>query len=486
MAPAEMPREVTSREWRINDGRPSRLAASRILSETAHDLRSPLCTVQESIRMVANGELGAVNDTQSQCLVDALSVCDSLQRLVSDMLQLERLQAGRTRARRDWFDLKPVCIQVGRALDSLLRPRKLRLDLDGIEATTPLVFGDPNKVGRLLENLVSNATRVVAEGSTIRIQAQIATDRRSLRVSVIDEGKGIDGQAWQRLVKRGLSEFGSEGLGFSICRQLAAAHHSPLMIYSREGWGTEVSFELPIGGLLSVASCWTQWRFNERSRVIPRRASELRDSDTNSALSSDTTTQPTNALSDLSDMGPQRSFVDDGVHLLLLHYDGPPPICRNSAAMLTVTAGATVPSHLVEAFDEKLQQDQRAFDFVYRASERRWVVIWDCDDNAIAERIESATIVNDGGHRRSLRLRWSSARRLSLDSWHAATNLADMIARLSLGELEPAGLLDDDMSSDGTTLVPRSDIPESRLQTELHHLAKRIGRQSRAIANGIR
>ncbi len=57
--------------------------------------------------MVANGELGGVNDTQAQCLIDAISVCDSMQRLISDMLQLERLQAGRTRARRDWFELRP-------------------------------------------------------------------------------------------------------------------------------------------------------------------------------------------------------------------------------------------------------------------------------------------------------------------------------------------------------------------------------------------
>ncbi len=202
---------------RISEGRPSRLAASRILSETAHDLRSPLCTVQESIRMVANGELGAVNDTQAQCLVDALSVCDSMQRLVSDMLQLERLQAGRTRARRDWFELKPVCIQVGRSLDSLLRPRRLRLLFDGIESTTPMVFGDRNKIARLLENLVSNASRVVPEGATILIRAQVATENRSLKVSVVDEGKGIDGETWQRLVKRGLSESGSEGLG---CRSV--------------------------------------------------------------------------------------------------------------------------------------------------------------------------------------------------------------------------------------------------------------------------
>lgn len=412
--------------------------------------------------MVANGELGAVNDTQAQCLVDAISVCDSMQRLISDMLQLERLQAGRTRARRDWFELRPVCIQVGRSLDSLLRPRKLRLVFDGIEPTTMMVFGDRIKIARLLENLVSNATRVVPEGGTILIRAKETNENRSLKVSVIDEGRGLDGQAWQRLVKRGLSESGSEGLGLSICRQLAATHHTPLTIYSREGSGTEVSFELPIGGLLSVANGWTQWRFNERGRTVPRRTDD-------------------------NDVAPghQRSFSVDGVHLLMLHYDGPPPNCRNSAAMLTVAAGATVPSHLVEAFDEKLQQDQRAFDFVYRAGERRWVVVWDCDDPSIHERIESVSIVNDGGHRRSVRLMWSPVRRLNLDSYNAATSLADTMARVSLGEREPVGIMDDDMSSDGTTVVPYSDIPESRLTCELSHLARRIQHQSLAIESSI-
>ncbi len=242
-----------------------------------------------------------------------------------------------------------------------------------------------------------------------------------------------------------------------------------------------MSFELPIGGLLSVASGWTQWRFNERGRVVPRRAGDAQQG-IGVAIQGDGIDQHSDGN---HEQGHQRFFSADGVHLLMLHYDGPPPNCRNSAAMLTVSAGATVPTHLVEAFDEKLQQDQRSFDFVYRAGERRWVVVWDCDDLSIPERIESVTIVNDAGHRRSVRLTWSPVRRLNLDSCNAAACLADTLAHVSLGEREPVGVVDDDMSSDGTTELPRSDIPESRLKTELSHLARRIKRQSQAIESSI-
>ncbi len=93
--------------------------------------------------------------------------------------------------------------------------------------------------------------------------------------------------------------------------------------------------------------------------------------------------------------------------------------------------------------------------------------------------------MNDAGHRRSVRLMWSPVRRLNLDSCNAAATLADTLARVSLGEREPIGIMDDDMSTDGTTAVPYSDVPESRLKTELSHLARRIQRQSQAIESSV-
>lgn len=443
-------------------GKPSRLAVSRILSETAHDLRSPLTSVRETIRLVANGDLGSVNDSQQQCLVDAIDVCDSMERLVADMLQLERLQLGRMRATRAWFDLEPICYSVSASLDSLLRQRRVSIRWDGIESHSPRVFGDADKVSRMLCNLVSNAVHETPEHQHVLIRAQQMNDGQTLKVCVIDSGRGMDLQAWSRSTQRGVSDRDSEGLGLSICRQLASAHHSALTILSRLGQGTEIGFELPTGGATSVATHWTQWRLQQHKRIVPRhRADTSRD-----------------AAVDAIDAEQPRIFTVPDAQLLMLHHEGPPPQHSDVAAVLTVSVGATVSSAAVEAFDKRLQCDQRAFDLVYRVNERRWVVVWDANQVEARERMESLELVAADPEHGNLRLTWSPPRVLNLTTSSAAILLADTLTREALHEREPVGMVDDDMAFDGGTGFAPSPIPSERLRAELMHLAARLGRQS--------
>lgn len=452
------PRNVT--EGHV--GTPSRLAASRILSETAHDLRSPLTSVRETMRLVASGDLGSINDSQQQCLVDAIDVCDSMERLVSDMLQLERLQMGRMRAIRTWFDLEPVCYGVSASLDSLLRQRHISINWDGIQSNTPRVFGDADKISRMLCNLISNAVRETPEHQSILVRARQMNDGQTLKICVIDSGRGMNLEAWSRATQRGVSACGSEGLGLSICRQLATAHHSALTILSRLGQGTEISFELPIGGATSVATHWAQWRVQQYQRVVPRHRG---------------TSSPGATI----DPGHQRIYLVPDAQLLMLHHDGPPPQHSEFASVLTVSAGATVSSTAVEAFDQRLQRDQRAFDLVYRVHDRRWVVLWDASQEETAERIEAVEesgALSEGGN---LRLTWSAPRSLKLSTSSAAILLADALTREALQEREPVGMVDDDMAFDGGTAFAPSPIPTERLRAELSHLATRIGRQSQML-----
>jgi len=442
--------------------RPSRLAASRIISETAHDLRSPLTSVRESIRLVANGDLGEINSDQTACLVAAIDVCDSMDRLVSDMLQLERLQAGRSRPRRSWFSLETIRQTVTSSLDSLLRPRQISIVWIGFEASASLVFGDADKIARLLSNLISNAAREIGERQSLFARAILSTDQQSMIVSVIDSGQGLKAADWARVFQRGTSDSGSEGLGLAICRQLTAAHFSPLTILSRVGRGTEVSFELPVAGATAVANQWSHWRSLQRERVTPRRVTRI---DYDSALMKD----------------PHRVFEDGETRLLMFHNDGPLPQVPATSMILTVSAGAAVARKAVEAFDDKLQRDQRSFDFVYRASERRWVVVWDLLHEDVADRIDSLSGSHGDSDDGILRLTWSDARPLAVGTRQTATVLVDTITRESLCEREPIGFYDDDMSLDGSNDFSRSLVPEERLREELSRLSVRLSTRSEQL-----
>ncbi len=441
------------------DARPSRLATTRILSETAHDLRSPLTSVRESIRLVAEGELGAVTESQFHCLADAIEVCDSMERLVADMLEIERLEAGRSRAIRSWFDLLPVCHSVSNAVSSTLRPRNITILWDGIEASTPRVFGDPEKIRRLLSNLITNAARETAEHHQVLIRAQRIHEGHTLRLSVIDSGRGMNVEDWNRAAVRGVSHHNSEGLGLAICRQLASAHHSVLTIVSRLEIGTEVSFELPVCGATSVATQWTQWRGQQSFKTKPRRA----DGDSETVIG----------------MGQLRTIKADDSEIILLHHEGPPPIHANTCSLLTAVVGAAVSSKAVQSFDEILQRDQRAYDLTYRAADRRWVVLWDANREEAIERAEMLSLREVEGER--LRVTWSEPRTVKLNTSQATVVIADAFTREALIDREPAGLVDDDMSLDGGTTFAQSAIPSQRLQAELVHLASRIGQQSKKL-----
>jgi len=167
--------------------------------------------------------------------------------------------------------------------------------------------------------------------------------------------------------------------------------------------------------------------------------------------------------------------------LLLLHHEGPPPKNNHSAILFSVSAGAAVSSKAVQAFNERLQRDQRAFDLVYRVSDRRWVVAWDSTIEEADERMEALSIPDSDFEDSALRLTWSSLRTLNLATSTAAVVLADAMTREALYEREAVGLLDDDMSNDGGTNFAPSPIPAERLQAELSHLSSRLGRQSKTL-----
>ncbi len=433
---------------------------SRILSETAHDLRSPLASVRESIRVVADGAIGPINEMQFQVLIDAVDVCDSMQRLVADMLQLERLEAGRARATRSWFDLLPLRHSVNTTLAATLRARHISIIWDGIETATPRVFGDPDKICRLLTNLISNAARETAEHRHVMVRAKTNQDGDTLRLSVIDSGRGMNPQEWIAVADRGVSQTGGEGLGLSICRQLASAHHSALTILSRVGTGTEISFELPIGGAVAVANHWTRWRSQHSIKITPRRRTGDQ-ADTQAGA------------------GAIRSFALDDSELSLMHYEGPPPRHPATCVLMSVTAGAALQGKAIATFDERLHRDQLAYDLVYRIAERRWVVVWDANEDEAIERAERlSTPDRELG---VLRVNWSTPRVVRLDNHQATTTIADTLTREALTEREPVGMIDDDMIGEGKTKFAPSAVPAQRLQAELAYLAGKAGLQSKSF-----
>ena len=147
-------------------------AAVRVMSETAHDLRAPLTTIRESVRLVRDGDLGDVTPGQTICLDSAIDQCHCMEQMINDMVQVERLRTGTPRVQRQWVSVQTVRKSIDETLRPWVMPRDIDVLWDGGEDPNLRIFADPAMLRRLIVNLVTNALRVTPQSGQILIRLQ--------------------------------------------------------------------------------------------------------------------------------------------------------------------------------------------------------------------------------------------------------------------------------------------------------------------------
>ena len=220
-------------------------AAVRLLSETAHDLVSSITTIRESVRLVREGDLGMINEEQALCLSAAMDQCDCMNQMVGEMVQLERLRTGVPRVHRKWYPAMNVRAAVDETLRPWALPRNITVIWDGADNPNLSVFVDPSMLRRLIVNLVANSIRATADGECVLVRLQPIRGGDAIEWSIVDQGSGISEANLQRIAAKQNTSEESEGLGMTICRQLAALHFSTLKIRSRgTGYRVEVGYRV--------------------------------------------------------------------------------------------------------------------------------------------------------------------------------------------------------------------------------------------------
>ncbi|NND97554.1 MAG: HAMP domain-containing histidine kinase [Pirellulaceae bacterium] len=445
--------------------------AVRMMSEAAHDIRSPLATVRESVRLVRDGELGVIGDDQKACLSAAMDQCDCVDQIVGEMVQLERLRTGIPRVLRRWVSTAEVRQSIDETLRPWAMPRDIRLLWDVDCDPNTAIFGDAAMIRRLVVNLVANSIRETAEGGSVLIRIQPARGREALQWSIVDRGRGISEVEMKEIAERQVSLGGGEGLGLSICRQLSALHFSPLRIESRAGTGTVVSFETPTGGPKSVAEAWARWRIAQRN---PLRTPTLRENQ----LQADT--NPTIRK-------PRQVRFDTPTVTIELGSEGTSPQIDDRLSAGTVTIGAAMPRATADAFDLLLQGHARMFDFVYRVHSRQWV--WGFDASVQQTQGHIDAITQNAKQRISdIRLSWSDPQSIPLDGKRTTARLTDLLVRQSLAPSK-AFYNDNNDVRLGTMPIQESDAVAERLDQEIQRMAQRLSKQTtklQAQAKAIR
>jgi two-component system sensor histidine kinase KdpD len=173
---------------------------------------------------------------------------DRLTRLVANLLDLSRIEAGTLRPEADWVDVEEVVGSVARRLRPRLADRPLTLDLPG---DLPLARVDPVHLEQALANLLENAARYSSPGTPIEVAARLGAG--VIEVAVIDHGPGIPADEYERVfdrfyrLGRDRGRAGGTGLGLSIVRGLIEANGGRVWAEATPGGGATFRLTVPLG-----------------------------------------------------------------------------------------------------------------------------------------------------------------------------------------------------------------------------------------------
>ena len=246
-------------------------AQSRFISNVSHELRTPLFNIKSYVETVHDLSDQLSEAEKKEFLGVANAETDRLARLVNDVLDLSKLESGRT-IQFEPIDLRPGIEQTLRTYKLNAKDKQVELELDMDEAL-PNVLGNWDLLLQVLDNLVGNALKFSRTGGKIKLSAytwpdvctakpiektssaphcEIVSPLPRLRVEVRDTGRGISIADQQRIFERFFrvenavhTEAGT-GLGLSIVRDIVEKHGGTIRMVSEPELGTTFWFDLPL------------------------------------------------------------------------------------------------------------------------------------------------------------------------------------------------------------------------------------------------
>jgi len=225
---------------------------SEFVSTVSHELRTPLTVVLSATNNLLDGAFGALNDPQRKWLKKISQHSLRLHGMISDILDLSKLQSGKTEMRREQLDIGKL-FKAGLAnMAMLAKEKKIRLT-HNVSNDLPLIWGDSGRLDQVLTNLVTNAIKFTPEEG--RIEVTVEKEEEHIAVTVADTGVGIAPDQQEEIFNR-FHQIRSQdkpesstqgiGLGLAICREIVIQHRGHIWVESEAGQGSRFKFQIPI------------------------------------------------------------------------------------------------------------------------------------------------------------------------------------------------------------------------------------------------
>jgi len=222
-----------------------------LLAALSHDLRTPLASIKASVSTLRQTDIQLSNEDRADLLATVEEGADRLDRLISNLLDMTRVNTGTLRPSLRPVSLDEVAPLVVRDVDD---GERLRLEID---EKLPFVVADAALLERALANLVTNALRYSPRGWPPALRAHVAGD--VMHVDVIDHGPGVSDDDRARLFQP-FQQFGATrkgsgvGLGLAVAKGFVDAMGGQLLAVPTLGGGLTMRVELPIAGSATVTA----------------------------------------------------------------------------------------------------------------------------------------------------------------------------------------------------------------------------------------
>jgi len=218
------------------------------VNTVSHELRTPLAITEEAISFILDGTLGAVNEQQNKILVTARDNINWLSRIINELLDISKIEAGRVKLKRELVNITALCKHIAFLFDPKIKERHLELRLC-LPQEDLYIYVDSDRIIQVLTNLIANAIKFTEKGY-IEISARENED--SIECSVADTGAGIPKERLPKVFTK-FEQFGrtagpgdkGTGLGLSITKGIIELHKGRIWVESEIDKGTRFTFVLP-------------------------------------------------------------------------------------------------------------------------------------------------------------------------------------------------------------------------------------------------
>ncbi|MGB7951977.1 MAG: ATP-binding protein, partial [Candidatus Binatia bacterium] len=223
---------------------------SDFVSNVSHELRTPLTAIKGSVDNMLDGITGTLNEKQTRYLGRIKSNADRLGRLITDLLDLSKIEAGKIDLRPAYLAIDTLAREIAEVLRTVAAEKLISLEVVSPEDQVR-VWADRDKVVQILMNLVGNALKFTPSQGNVTIAID-RVDAEWVKCSVVDSGPGIPADEagkifdkFYQVEQSNKQKAKGTGLGLAISKALVDMHGGKIWIESRINEGSCFSFTLP-------------------------------------------------------------------------------------------------------------------------------------------------------------------------------------------------------------------------------------------------